>query len=110
MFLSIGIDKMAIEKIIKYRDSMGHLHDDEEEARLFEEISAFAKLAFLLKRSPIKDLEERCVELENILSIISLNATIIPDPAMKETTDIYSVPIDDIEAARALLRKYRRPS
>lgn len=35
--------------------------------------------------------------------IVLANATVIPDPAMKGSTDTYSVPLDDIEALKKAL-------
>ena len=39
------------------------------------------------------------------LENIAATATVIPDPAMDGTTDTYSVPLDDIEAARDAINK-----
>ena len=41
---------------------------------------------------------------EALCNIVA-NARIIPDPAMGGATDTYSVPLDDIEAAREIVRK-----
>lgn len=40
-----------------------------------------------------------------MLRIIVANAQIIPDPQMNGATDTYSVPLDDIEAARSLIAR-----
>ena len=39
----------------------------------------------------------------DILGCIVLNARLQPDAAMGGTTDCYAVPLDDVDAARALL-------
>jgi hypothetical protein len=40
-----------------------------------------------------------------MLDIIVTNARMIPDPAMQGATDIYAVPLDDIDNAEELLKK-----
>lgn len=42
-------------------------------------------------------------KLIDIAWIILANATVIPDPAMKGSTDTYSVPLDDIDNLREIL-------
>ena len=44
--------------------------------------------------------------LLDILRIIIANARLIHDPVMAGTTDIYAVPVDDIEATRAAVSKH----
>lgn len=44
-------------------------------------------------------------ELLEALSNILANARLIPDPSMQGATDVYAVPLDDIEAAVAVLAK-----
>lgn len=48
-------------------------------------------------------LAARVAEIEEHLQIIVNNAFIINDPSMGSTCDIYAVPLDDIDKARALL-------
>ena len=40
------------------------------------------------------------VGLMQLLDVLLLNARLIPDQAMNGTTDVYAVPIDDIDALR----------
>lgn len=47
----------------------------------------------------MSDIEKRALD---ILRTIVLNARVIPDPNMSGATDCYAVPLDDIEAARAI--------
>lgn len=49
-------------------------------------------------------------ELADALGIIVMNAEIQPDARMGGATDIYAVPCDDIENARAALAKARKES
>lgn len=51
----------------------------------------------------IQDAFKGYVELHQALSNIVLNARMIPDPSMQGATDIYTVPMDDIDAARNLI-------
>lgn len=44
-------------------------------------------------------------EMADLLAVIIANAKMIPDPAMAGQTDIYAVPLDDIEDARTILAK-----
>ncbi len=44
-------------------------------------------------------------ELAEALRVLVANAELAPDARMKGATDCYSVPLDDIEAARAVLAK-----
>lgn len=48
-------------------------------------------------------------DLLEMLQIIVANARVIPDPDMHGHTDIYSVPICDIESAREAIRKATTP-
>jgi hypothetical protein len=43
-------------------------------------------------------------EALRVLGIIVQNAEVQPDASMKGATDCYAVPLDDIEAARTLLK------
>jgi hypothetical protein len=43
----------------------------------------------------------------DILRIIVANAVVISDPRMQGATDCYSIPLDDIEAAQALLERLK---
>lgn len=52
-----------------------------------------------------------CSKLERdllaMLEIMVANAELIPDPRMNGSTDVYAVPLDDVEEARRLLEKAR---
>lgn len=45
--------------------------------------------------------------LAHALMLVTGNAKLIPDPAMNGTTDCYSVPTDDIDAANHALMRWR---
>lgn len=45
--------------------------------------------------------------LAHALMLVTGNAKLIPDPAMNGTTDCFSVPTDDIEAANHALMRWR---
>lgn len=47
---------------------------------------------------------KHATELEEAIRIIIGNAKMIPDPNMGGSTDCFSVPLDDINEARSLLR------
>lgn len=47
-------------------------------------------------------------ELLGMLQTIYINARVQPDPSMGGATDIYTVPLADIESARALVEKYKQ--
>jgi hypothetical protein len=72
-------------------------------ARIDAALSAYS---FVLDReggpAPVK------LDALDLLSIIVTNAVLVPDPQMRGTTDTYAVPLDDIEAARTLLREAGR--
>lgn len=59
----------------------------------------------VVDRKDYEALKTLNAELLTALDNIAANAKIIPDPAMEGTTDTYSVPLDDIETARAVLAK-----
>lgn len=62
------------------------------------------------RQSQRASMEGEIAEYREALSIIVMNAALIPDPATGESTDCYAVPIDDIEEAmRALNRKPPEP-
>lgn len=50
---------------------------------------------------------KRHLEAKRVLEIIIANACLIPDPTMNGVTDTYSVPLDDIEAARIIVGELR---
>lgn len=54
------------------------------------------------ERDRLKELNE---ELLAVLDNIVANAKLISDPAMEGATDTYSVPLDDIDNARALIER-----
>jgi hypothetical protein len=45
--------------------------------------------------------------LHSILSCIVLNAEIQPDQSMNGSTDVYAVPLDDIDLAKKALEDYK---
>lgn len=49
-------------------------------------------------------------QLIDALFNIILNAQVVPDPQADGATDCFAVPLDDIEAARALLAKVFPPA
>lgn len=51
---------------------------------------------------------EREEKLFDTLSTIVMNAELVSDFAMGDLTDTYQVPLDDIEAAKALLKEIRQ--
>lgn len=53
----------------------------------------------------IIDSETKASAMIELLTIIVANAKMIPDPSMQGATDIYAVPLGDIEAAKFLLTK-----
>jgi hypothetical protein len=56
-------------------------------------------------RPPDARLMVAAPDLLAALRNIVANSRLIPDPAMGGTTDTYSVPLDDIEAARAAIAR-----
>lgn len=46
--------------------------------------------------------------LVDIISTITLNAEVIADPRMNNTTECYAVPLDDIDKGRQAIAKFRR--
>lgn len=63
----------------------------------------------VLVADQIRALARERNELVDALDIITLNAIATPDPCMGGATDIYAVPIDDIDTARALISRHRAP-
>lgn len=50
---------------------------------------------------------KRYLKAVDVLRIITMNATVISDPGMDGHTDIYAIPLDDIEAAREIVGELR---
>ena len=79
-----------------------HHPDAEKERRRKRDERDLARAA----KSPearLTKAQERIKELTEVAWMLLANAILIPDPRMKGTTDVYAVPIDDIEELKRCL-------